>query len=58
MSPQHPAPGAELDRTILRAQLQEIGLLLQRAPISPWHRAGDTCRCWACEIARVVRYAG
>jgi len=57
MSPQHPAPGAEQDRAILRAQLAEIGLLLERAPVGAWHRTGGACQCWTCAIARVVRYS-
>jgi hypothetical protein len=58
VSPQHSAPGAEQDRAVLRAQLQEIALILKRAPVGAWHRAGHTCRCWACAIGRVIRYAG
>lgn len=49
MSPQHPAPGAEMDRAILLARLACIALIARE---HCFHRPG--CACWRRVLALTV----
>lgn len=60
MTPQHPAPGADQDRVILRAQMAQLETLIRERTSSAWctaHWRVRPCGCFKCSALRLCRYA-
>lgn len=56
---QAPAPGADLDRAVLRAVVAQLEAIIRDRAASAWCTARwrlAPCVCWRCTALRLCRY--